>query len=147
MVPKLKLQLRQLLSLASTLVDVNADTFLFNYDLSLSTRTFFLFQLTIQDVDPHAGRVRIRRSARVSPRIRLHGLLDEEPAGGGGALLRDQTDAAPGRVEVDDLGVVGPDHGRRRLRRVPHQAGEVDGRAHVDEEIWPAQNFRDRFWN
>lgn len=93
-----------------------------------------------------AGGVGVGRRAGVEARIALAGLLDQQAAGGDEALLGDEADAAPGRVEVDHLRVLRPGDVGGRLRGVLDYAGQVDGGAHVDEELGAAQNLRDRFW-
>lgn len=98
-------------------------------------------------MDSNTCRVCIRRGASVNPRIRLNRLLYQQSTRCGRTFLRHQTDTTSGRIKIDNLWILGPYHSRRRFRRVPYKTGEVDGRAHVDEQIWPTQNFRDRFWN
>lgn len=45
------------------------------------------------------------------------------------------------------LPVVAPEHDGRRFRSEPHEAGQVDGTAFVDEEFRAAQDLCYRLWN
>lgn len=96
-------------------------------------------------MDPNGRGVSIRRSACITPRIRLNSFLYQQSTRCGWPFLCHQTDATPRRIEIDNLRIMRPYHSRWWFRGVPHKTGEVDGRTHVDEQIGPTQNFRDRF--
>ena len=102
--------------------------------------------LTIKDVHPYISRVSVGGIASVRSGVGLHRLLDEQTARCHVALFRNQADAASWGVEVNHVGIERPEHGRRGLRCEAHQTRQVDGGAHVDEEVRTSEYFRHGFW-
>lgn len=87
----------------------------------------------IQYVHPDRGRIGIGGFTSVQPGIAGYRFLYQQSAAGQDAFLRHQRDAASGRIKVDVVSIVLPDHGWRWLRSVLHYAGEIYRRAFIDK--------------
>lgn len=87
----------------------------------------------------HAGRVAAGRGASVVARVCWQGAGDQQPRGAR-LLLGDYADAATLRV-VDDVRPAVPVDKGGRVRRLQHDARQVDVAACLDEQLGVAEDL------
>lgn len=61
------------------------------------------FQLTVNNVDFYAARIRVARLAPIDPGVARYSFLDHQATRCLGPLFRDETDTATWRIEIDNL--------------------------------------------